>query len=50
MVDPWPFATDAVRVHCEGRLLAGGFGDRQQLLDAFADARPVRLEHLLEAP
>jgi hypothetical protein len=50
VMDPWPFAGERVRVHCEGRHLAAGFSDRQQLLDAFAQARPVRLEHLLEAP
>ncbi len=50
LLDPWPFARDVVRVHCEGRLLAGGCGDRGALLDAFAQARPVRLEYVLEAP
>ena len=50
LLDPWPFAEDVVRVHCEGRRLAGGYGDRAELLDAFAQARPVRLEYVLEAP
>ncbi len=50
VLDPWPFAGDKVRVHCEGRRLSGSFGDREELLEAFAEARPVRLEQLLEAP
>jgi hypothetical protein len=50
VVDPWPFARSSVRVHCEARRLEGGFRDQQQLREAFASARPVRLEYLLEAP
>jgi hypothetical protein len=50
VVDPWPFASACVRVHCEGRRLDGGFRDQQELRAAFLQARPVRLEYLLEAP
>jgi len=48
VVDPWPFATPSVRVHCEARRLEGRSRDRLELREAFAAARPVRLEYLLE--
>jgi len=48
VVDPWPFAAASVRVHCEARRLDGGFRDRPELHEAFAAARPVRLEYVLE--
>jgi len=50
VLDPWPFAQPSLQVHCEGRRLAGGLGDRRQLREALAAAPPVRLEYLLEAP
>jgi len=48
LVDPWPFTGTCVRVHCEGRRLDGGLRDQHELREAFAAARTVRLEFLLE--
>ena len=47
-LEPWPFARAEVRVHCEARHLEGGYRDREELREAFATARPVRLECTLE--
>ncbi|MBV9818307.1 MAG: DUF3891 family protein [Solirubrobacterales bacterium] len=37
-LDPWPFASDRVRVHCEGRRLTGGCASDPELAEALAVA------------
>jgi hypothetical protein len=37
-LDPWPFAVPAVRLHCEGRRLIGGFDSQAELVAGFAQA------------
>jgi Protein of unknown function (DUF3891) len=48
-LDPWPFATGQLDVHCEGRRLMGRFETKQQLHEAFDSAPVVRLEFTLAA-
>jgi hypothetical protein len=36
--DPWPFATDAITVHCDGRRLEGRFDDEDEMRAALAAA------------
>jgi hypothetical protein len=41
--DPWPFATDEISVHCDGRRLEGRFATQEELLEALDGAEWVRL-------
>jgi hypothetical protein len=47
-VEPWPFATPALTVRCEGRRLDGRFESEAALRDAFANAPWETLELRLE--
>jgi hypothetical protein len=47
VVDPWPFGTDSVRVHCEGRLLTNNYIDQEQMRSALAEAPWLTLEREL---
>jgi hypothetical protein len=46
-LDPWPFATPSLTVHCEGRRLEGRYEDEAALHAALAAAPLVRLEFRL---
>ena len=48
-LDPWPFAVEAVRLHCEGRRLERGFDSDAQLADGLARARWETVEFELVA-
>jgi hypothetical protein len=48
-LDPWPFAADAVTVHCEGRRLTDKFDTEHAMLAAFAAAPWETLEIRLSA-
>ena len=37
-LDPWPFAADAVRVHCEGVRLSETYASQAELQAALANA------------
>jgi hypothetical protein len=37
-LDPWPLQTSTLKVHCEGRRLAGRFDGEDELRAAFAEA------------
>jgi hypothetical protein len=43
-LDPWPFAANAVPLHCEGRRLEGRFDDEDEMRAALARAPWVTLE------
>jgi hypothetical protein len=46
-IDPWPFASEEVRVHCEGRILAGRYENEADLHAALERAPSVRLTFTL---
>jgi Protein of unknown function (DUF3891) len=46
-LDPWPFAGDETRLHCEGRRLTGGFPDDATLARGLAQARWETLQFTL---
>lgn len=47
LLDPWPFAADAVTVRCDGRRLEGRFGDRKAMRAALHRAPWVDLAFTL---
>ena len=47
-VEPWPFATPSLTVHCEGRRLQGRFADEREMRHAMTEAPWERLELRLE--
>jgi hypothetical protein len=49
-IEPWPFATDAVEVHTEGRRLEGRFATERDLHAALAAAPWVTLSFELRRP
>lgn len=46
-LDPWPFRTPEVRVHCEGRRLTHGFADDHALSEGLAQAPWETVEFVL---
>jgi hypothetical protein len=46
-LEPWPFAAEEVRVHCEGRRLGHGFDDDDALRDGLAQASWETVEFTL---
>lgn len=46
-LDPWPFASERLSVHCEGRRLEGRFADEDELARALAEAPPEPLTFTL---
>ena len=48
-LDPWPFGTDEVRLHCEGRRLTHGYEDDGGLARALAEAPWETVEFTLAA-
>jgi Protein of unknown function (DUF3891) len=49
-LDPWPFAAPRITVRCEGRRLAGRFGDQDAMRRALSEAPWVTLDITLHAP
>jgi hypothetical protein len=49
IVDPWPFAAQAVDLRVEGRRLPEPFDDEEEMRKALADAEWVRLDFALRA-
>jgi hypothetical protein len=43
-IEPWPFATDTVHLHTEGRRLGGRYTSEDAMREALAEAPWVRLE------
>jgi hypothetical protein len=48
-LDPWPFASQRVEVHCEGRCLHGRFGTEAQLHEALKLAPLIKTSFALAA-
>ena len=48
-VDPWPLATATVTLHCEGRLLGGGYADEEALRVALVNAPWTTLQLTLRS-
>ena len=49
-VDPWPFRTDEVRVHCDGRRLEGRYGSTDEMRATLAVAPWQTLNFALRRP